>query len=60
MRGNILMALITKFTYYEVHMTGDIFKVIGSKIKVTGNIFRKALFWQRHTDGSPMSPLKTI
>jgi len=30
--------------------TDDILKVMGSKVKVTDNVFRKCTFWQRDTD----------
>jgi len=31
-----------------LHDTDDIFKVMNSKVKVTDNISRNALFWRRH------------
>jgi len=33
-----------------LHDTDNIFKVMGSKVKITDAIFRNALFWWRHTD----------
>ena len=42
MRGHTLMKL-NAVTYFQVctHVTADIFKVTGSKVKVTDNIFCK-------------------
>jgi len=39
-------------THYQIHTydTDNIFKVMGSKVKVTNDIFKKAVFQERHID----------
>jgi len=50
-----------KSTHYQMHVIPIIFKVMGSKVKVTQRTFSEyALFWQKHMAIRCCEPSKTI